>query len=144
MISVIVGAIVVVAADYLLIFGTSYWQGFGLYGSALASVIQYITMSIVLLACITYIFIKNKLIKKKSIQVSLLKRIGALSLPVMIDKGIFAASALWLGKCIAPMGIVAIASFSVIKDLERFAFPDLFAFLWSYPPPLGVAIIMNN
>lgn len=128
MISVIVGAIVFVAADYLLIFGTSYWQGFGLYGSALASVIQYITMSIVLLACITYIFIKNKLIKKKSIQVSLLKRIGALSLPVMIDKGIFAASALWLGKCIAPMGIVAIASFSVIKDLERFAFLPAIAF----------------
>ena len=128
MIAVIIGAIVFVSADYLLIFGTAHWQGFGLYGSAFASVIQYITMSVVLLSSIAYIFIKNKLFKKKSIKVSLLKRIGYLSLPVMIDKGIFAASGLWLGKCIAPMGVVAIASFSVIKDLERFAFLPAIAF----------------
>ena len=128
MVAVIIGAIVFVCSDYLLIFGTSYWQGLGLYGSALASVIQYISMSIVLLAFISYLFIKNNAFQKKSLQLSLLKRIGALSLPVMIDKGIFAAAALWLGKCIAPMGVIAIASFAVIKDLERFAFLPAIAF----------------
>lgn len=128
MCAVMIGALVFVSADYLLIFGTSYWNGLGLYGSALASVIQYGTMAFVLLCFITYIFCTDKLFKKKAIQASILKRIVSLSLPVMVDKGIFAASALWLGKCIAPMGIVAIASFSVIKDLERFAFLPAIAF----------------
>jgi putative MATE family efflux protein len=128
MIAVIVGALVFVGSDYLLIFGTYSWQGLGLYGSALASVIQYITMSIVLLTFIAYLFIKNKNTYSKSFQLSLLKRISALSLPVMIDKGVFAAAAVWLGKCIAPMGVIAIASFSVIKDLERFAFLPAIAF----------------
>lgn len=128
MISVIIGAIVFIASDYLLIFGTDYWQGLGLYGSAIASVIQYVSMSIILLTYIVYLFIKNNLLCKKSIQLSLIKQIASLSFPVMIDKGIFAASALWLGKCIAPMGIVAIASFAVIKDLERFAFLPAIAF----------------
>lgn len=128
MIAVVIGALVFIGADYFLIFGTTYWKGLGLYGSALASVVQYATMSIFLLSFILYTFVKNNTYNKKSIKLSILKKISALSLPVMIDKGIFAASALWLGKCIAPMGIVAIASFSVIKDLERFAFLPAIAF----------------
>lgn len=128
MVAVMIGAVIFIAADYIFIFGNSYFDGLGLYGSALASVVQYGGMSLVLLSFIVYLLIKNKLFTKKNIQVNLLKRIGAVSLPVMVDKGIFAASALWLGKCISPMGTVAIASFSVIKDLERFAFLPAIAF----------------
>ena len=46
----------------------------------------------------------------------------------MIDKATLAAAYMWLGYMINPMGIIAIASLTAIKDLERFAILPAAAF----------------
>lgn len=128
MITVIIGAIIFLCADYVLIFGNRYILPLGLYGSAVASVIQYASMALISFITIIILLTKKKDLQSQTFQFTILKKLFHVSFPVMIDKGIFAASALWLGKCIAPMGVVALASFSVIKDLERFAFLPAIAF----------------
>ena len=39
----------------------------------------------------------------------------------MIDKAALSWSYVWLGYCLVPLGTRILASFSVVKDLERFA-----------------------
>lgn len=118
------GGILFLFCDYGLIFGTFGFPELGLQGSAVASVIQYVFMALVALA---YVAFHPKM---KPYQVQLLggvsdwpniKRLLQLSWPVMIDKAVLALSYIWLGHLIAPMGKYALASYTVIKDLERFA-----------------------
>jgi multidrug resistance protein, MATE family len=52
---------------------------------------------------------------------SYVKELWHLSWPVMFDKGLLASAYVWLGYLINPMGKYAIASYSIIKDLERVA-----------------------
>lgn len=65
------------------------------------------------------------------------------SWPIIIDKSLMAWSYLWLSKMIAPMGEVAIGSFIMIRDLERFAYipvvaaGTIIAFLVSNPLGAG-------
>jgi len=51
-----------------------------------------------------------------------------LSVPVVIDKAALSWSYVWLGYCLAPMGTCVLASFAVVKDLERFALLPAIAF----------------
>ena len=127
----IAGSALFLLSDYLLIFGKWGFPELGLQGSAVASIVQYSTMCFI--ACV-YLFLSKEI---KPYTVSLLtycaqwknvKRLLAISWPIMVDKGTLAGAYLWLGKCLAPMGTSVLASFAVIKDLERFALLPAIAF----------------
>lgn len=131
MIIFVIGATVFLFFDNVLIFGKWGLPALGLMGSAWASVIQYIVM---LTLAIGYVLFDKenkkygislfKNLTKKNYIITLFK----LSWPVVIDKGIFAVGYIWLGFLINPMGKYAIASYSVIKDLERLAIQPAAAF----------------
>jgi MATE family multidrug resistance protein len=42
--------------------------------------------------------------------------------PVALDKGTMALAYIWLSKMIAPLGTCSVATFCIVKDMERFAF----------------------
>lgn len=127
----IAGCALFLFLDYVLIFGNFGFPELGLYGSALSTVIQYIFMTGVALLYILW----NKTFKIYRIRFfssfaswNSIKELFMLSWPVMIDKGALAGAYMWLGYCLAPMGTNTLASFSAIKDLERFALLPAIAF----------------
>lgn len=127
----VAGSLLFLLCDYILIFGKWGFPQLGLQGSAVASIVQYSTMCII--ACF-YLF-KSKTIKPYTVSLLTyfahwenIKQLFRISWPVMIDKGALAGAYLWLGKCLAPMGTCTLASFAVIKDLERFALLPAIAF----------------
>ncbi len=126
-----VGCAIFLVADYILIFGVFGFPALGLSGSAYATVIQYVTMSV--LAC-AYVLYHPKMkqygvsLFSGVIQWGRVKEICHLSWPVMIDKGTLALSYMWLGKCFAPMGTCILASFAAIRDLQCFALLPAIAF----------------
>lgn len=125
------GAVVFIFFDYVLIFGKWGFPALELQGSAVAGVIQYGFMFVTLLGIILF----DKTYRKYSINLfksiadwATMKRLANMSWPLMIDKATMAGAYIWLAKMIAPMGTHAIASYSVIKDIERFAFLPAIAF----------------
>lgn len=127
----IFGSILFVFFDYVLIFGKYGFPVMGLQGSALATVIQYSTMMIISLGYVLF----NKKNRKYGIKlfsgftdISYIKHLLTISWPVILDKGIMAGAYIWLGKMIATMGTGGLAAFSVVKDMERFAFLPALAF----------------
>lgn len=127
----VLGAAVFAFFDYALIFGVWGFPALELQGSAVASVIQF---GVMLLAAFVFIF-TNKEYKEYGLHLfsdvanwSRVKDLLRLTWPVMLDKATLAAGYLWLGAMINPMGKYAIASFSVIKDLERLAIMPAAAF----------------
>lgn len=131
MVIFVVGAALFLFFDYMLIFGFGPFPALGLMGSAWASVIQYAVM--LTLALLYVIFDQEN----RKYGISLLSHVAKkhhiiqlfkLSWPVVIDKALFAAAYIWLGYLINPMGKYAIASYSVIKDLERLAIQPAAAF----------------
>lgn len=125
------GAGIFLFFDYALIFGKWGFPECRLQGSAMASTIQYACM---LCMAVCYILFDRNIrrfginlfteVLNKHRVIELLH----LSWPVILDKTILAASYLWLGQLINPMGKYAIASYIVIKDLERFAIQPAAAF----------------
>ncbi len=121
----VIGSLVFVVFDYLLIFGKFGFPEMKLQGSAVASVIQYAVMTLAIGLAI--IFDSNN--RKYGIQLftgfkelSYIKKLFILTWPVLLDKAAMAGAYVWLAKMIGPMGKTAVASFCVIKDMERFAF----------------------
>ncbi len=121
----VTGLIIFVVFDYLLIFGKFGFPEMGLQGSAVASTLQYGAMFI--FGAIYVMYRKKNL--KYSVELftgigslAFVWHIFAISWPVVLDKTIMAGAYIWLTKMVAPMGKYALASFSVIKDIERFAF----------------------
>jgi putative MATE family efflux protein len=117
--------------DYALVLGKFGFPQLGLHGAALATIIQY---SLMIILAIAYL-VSNKEYTKyfptlfiwhfsKKRVLGLLK----LSWKIMIDKASLAASYVWLFKLITSLGVYAIASFDVIKNLERFALLPAIAF----------------
>lgn len=124
MITFIFGGILFLLCDYAFIFGSPLNAPMGLCGSALASTIQYGFMAVITLAYVLF----HPENKKYSIALfsgisrwTHIKRLLLLSWPVMLDKTSLALSYIWLGYLLAPMGKYVLASYAVIKDLERFA-----------------------
>ncbi len=125
MIIYIIGNIIFVGLDYTLVLGKFGFTQMGLKGSAIATIIQYIVM-----ISIAFFYITSKKDYKKYFSKMFIgyfskekvRQILKLSLPIMIDKGSLAGAYVLLAKMIAPLGKYAIASYSAIKDLERFAF----------------------
>lgn len=120
----LIGGLVFISLDYVLIFGAAGFPEMRMRGSALASVIQYAVM---LFASFIYIFWHQR---RSAHHLHLIRdfdkhhafSVIQLSWPVMIDKAILAAAKMWLAMLIGPMGKTVLASFSVIKDMEQFAF----------------------
>lgn len=138
----IFGAILFVIADYVLIFGKYGFPEYGLQGSAIATLLQYMGMSFIALL---YILFNHK---NRKYGVSLFSGYGSwsdivrfvkISTPIVIDKASVAIAYIWLGSMIAPLGTNALAAFSAIKDMERFAF--LPAIAWAQ---VITFIVSNN
>ncbi len=126
-----VGCVIFLVLDYILIFGGFGIAPMGLIGSAIASVVEYAVMCVIAL----YYVLRSPELQKYEINIfssfmswEHIKELIYLSLPVMIDKAALSFCYVWLGFCLAPMGTCALASFSVIKDLERFALLPAIAF----------------
>lgn len=120
----LIGMGIFVSFDYMLVLGKFGFSPMGLNGSAIATIIQYIIMISI---SIGYILL-NKDYKKyftklfiNYFNIHRVKKLIGLSLPIMIDKGSLAGSYVVLSRMIALMGKYAIASYDVIKNLERFA-----------------------
>lgn len=119
------GAVVFVVVDYSLIFGAFGMPQLCLLGSAMASVVQYAFMSVVMGLYIMY----TQKHEKYSISILTSKfnwcRTGKLlwvSIPVVIDKVSISFAYAWVGSCMSHLGATAGAAFSCIKMMERFAF----------------------
>jgi multidrug resistance protein, MATE family len=124
------GIVVFTFFDYALIFGKFGFPEMGFQGSALASVIQYATMLITGFIVVFF----NKNYRQYSISLvpkfnfSRISRIIVMSWPVVLDKSILALTYIWLGVMLAHMGKYVLASYTVISDMERFAFLPAVAF----------------
>jgi putative MATE family efflux protein len=136
------GAIIFILSDYVLIFGKYGFAEYGLQGSAIATLLQYSSMSLIALL---YILFNHK---NRKYGVSLFSGYGSwddiirfakVSTPIVMDKASIAIAYIWLGIMIAPMGTNALAAFSAIKDMERFAF--LPAIAWAQ---VITFIVSNN
>ncbi len=119
------GAVVFVFVDYVLIFGAFGMPQLCLLGSAMASIVQYAFMSIVMLF---YILLTQKH-EKYHISILTTKfnwcrtvKLLWVSVPIVIDKVSIAFAYAWLGSCMSHLGATAGAAFSCIKMMERFAF----------------------
>src|SRR5690606_15697541 len=119
----IFGSILFVIFDYVLMFGKCGFPALGLQGSAIATIIQYSSMMIISLCYVLF----NKKNRKYSINlfsgfsdISYIKHLIVISLPVILDKSIMAFAYIWLGKMINDigMGTSGFAAFCVVKDME--------------------------
>lgn len=127
----IMGALILIVVEYLLIFGSFGFPEMGLQGAAVASVVQYLSMTVVVLSYVLfsaenrkYAFDLLSVFSSRAHTAELIR----LSWPVFLDKTILAAAYIWLLKMITPMGSCIIATFCVIKDMERVALAPALAF----------------
>jgi len=115
---------------YLLIapvfaFGGMGISGLGQNGIAMATILEFILMNCI---AIVYILLNpdyKKYFPRVFFSVFSVKRslhLLNISWPIIIDKSLVSWSYVWLSGMIAPMGTVAIASYDIVKNLERFAF----------------------
>jgi len=116
--------------DYGLVLGEFGLPQIGLCGSAIATIIQYSVMNIIALSYILFNPEYKKYFTVMFFSIFNPKRalhLLNLSWPIMIDKMAIASSYVWLSKMIAPLGKYAIATYDVVKNLERFAFLPVMA-----------------
>lgn len=119
-----VGGVFYIFFDYALIFGNFGFPAFGFLGSAMASVIQYGVMFFI---AVGYLILKKDTRKYISDLTAVFKErsyvreLISLSWPVVVEKALFASGFIWLCAMVAPMGKYVLATFSVIKDMERIA-----------------------
>lgn len=117
--------------DYALVLGRCGFPQLDLNGSAIATILQYSVMNI---AAIAYILLNpeyKKYFKATFFSIFDFKRachLINLSWPIMLDKTSFALAYVWLSKLLADMGTYAIATYDVVKNIERFAFVPAMAF----------------
>ena len=127
----IVGIGAFIFFDYALIFGHFGFPQLGLNGSAIATIIQYATMNVLSIAYIIWNPDYKKYFARMFFSYFSFKRVQHLlnlSWPIMVDKTTLAMSYVWLSKMLAPMGTAVIATYDVVKNLERFAFLPAIAF----------------
>ncbi|HVX01087.1 MAG TPA: MATE family efflux transporter [Candidatus Babeliaceae bacterium] len=125
-----IGSILFIALDYALIYGKFGLPELQLRGSAIASVAQYALM---LIGAIIYLA-QTTTLRPYAISLRQLPdwpsicQLINLSWPIICDKGSLAGAKIWLGMMIAPLGIQAIASSTIIEVMERLAFIPAIAF----------------
>ena len=127
----IIGISIFMFFDYILVLGKLGFPCMKLNGSAIATLIQY---SVMIILCVGHIVLTKEYHKYFSKAFFYffsgygMLRILSLSLPILVDKASLSYAYVHLNKLINPMGKYAIASFTVIKDLERLAFLPAIAF----------------
>ncbi len=127
----VIGILTFIFFDYALILGKWGFPKLDIYGSAVATILQYTVANGI---AIGYILMKKDFKKYFNIMFFSffdLKRafyLINLSWPILIDKSIFAAAYVWLSKMTSDLGPHAIATFDVVKNLERLAFLPAMAF----------------
>lgn len=121
----VIGAFVFLFFDYGLVFGSYGLPALGFNGSAAATVLQNISMTIFSIFFVLF----NKKYREYGIELfsdifnyTYIKELLVIIWPVAIDKATLAFAYIWLNKMINSMGTCSTASFCAIKDLERFAF----------------------
>jgi MATE family multidrug resistance protein len=125
------GAVVSVLVSWLLIGGNWGFPALGFYGSAIAMVLQHVAM---FLAALIYLMLHTEYraykinLFKCMWSLSYVRQLFMLSWPVVIDKATLAAAYIWLVKMFAPMGTGGVATYNIIKDMERFALAPAVAF----------------
>lgn len=119
------GVLTFIIADYILIFGHCGSPALGLTGSAIASVLQYVVMA---LYGMIYV-LRNPEYRMYGIDLihgitnhEQLVRLFQLSWPVVFDKATLAAAYIWMGMIFSDMGKYTVATYCVVKDMERLAF----------------------
>ncbi|MFA5998930.1 MAG: MATE family efflux transporter [Candidatus Babeliales bacterium] len=126
-----IGSVIFVLVDYLLIFGAYGFPQMCLLGSAVASLAQYLSMSVIMFIYLAYTKNHEKYglsFLTKNISFCRIKQLLMFSIPVLIDKVSIAFAYAWLGSCMSHMGPMAGAAFSSVKLMERFAFLPAIAF----------------
>lgn len=124
MCSFLVGAIVFILVDYALVLGNFGFPALGLQGSAIASIAQNIVMVAVLLVYIVFDRQNYKYLIRLFEPFRspvYFKELIFLSLPVAVDKVVFAFSYVWLQLLICPMGKYWAATYCVTHSLEKVA-----------------------
>lgn len=108
----------------ILAFGFMGIPALGQNGIAIATIIEYGLLNIM---AISYIFFNpayKKYFPKAFFSVFSFNRARHLlniSWPIMIDKSLVSWSYVWLSSMIASMGTISVASYVVVRDLEKFA-----------------------
>jgi len=126
-----IGSVVFIFFDYCLIFGNFGFPALGLQGSAVAYLIQYLTMLMCAIIYVFYFDINKKYaidMKLDVLSKSQILKLLWLSLPIIIDKAIMAWAYVWLSILLVPIGQHALANFSVMKLMERMVFLPATAF----------------
>ncbi|HML19024.1 MAG TPA: MATE family efflux transporter [Candidatus Dependentiae bacterium] len=125
MISFVIGTMMFIISDYLLIFGCPHCPALGLEGSALASIIQYATATVV----VVLYLIAGPYAKSYAIDLfghfrdlRFIKNILSLSWPIILDKAVIPLAYIWLIRILNPMGTNVIAAFCVVRNMEQCAF----------------------
>ncbi len=127
----VIGALVFIICDYGFLFGAFGLPEIGFNGSAWASVIQSIVMSI---AAVGFVLGDRRYrvfgieLFSGIIDFSYWKELLMIIWPIAIDKATLAFAYIWLNKLLNAMGTCSTASFCAVKDLERFAFLPAIAF----------------
>jgi len=128
----ITGMVSFIFFDIALVLGKFGFPSLGLHGSAIATIIQFGLMNIIALGYILFNPEYKKYFKQVFFSVFKFKRafhLLNLSWPIMIDKMSFALCYVWLTKMLSQsIGTTGIATFDVVKNLERFAFLPAIAF----------------
>ena len=127
----LVGSIVYIVSNLIFVLGFGGIPSFGIYGPALAALLEYGTMLGIALWCLcnspTYTPYLSKLTQWK-INWHAIGSIIQFSIPVIIDKSALSFSYVWLSKMLATLGAESIATFDIIKNLERSAIMPAAAF----------------
>lgn len=126
-----IGSMVFIIFDYCLIFGHFGFEPLGLQGSAVAYLLQYAVMLLCAVGAIFYYNFHKQYSMNFFAGVSSssdVLKLLALSLPIVVDKGIMAFAYIWLSKVLSCIGQHALANFAVIKLMERMAFLPAVAF----------------
>ncbi len=126
----LMGIVTFICFDYVLVLGKFGFPKWGIFGSAIATILQYAVMNIGALAYIIYNPDYKKYFARVFFSIFNVPRmihLLNLSWPIIIDKSSISLAYLWLARSIAPMGKLAIASFKVVLDLERSTFIPVIA-----------------
>lgn len=131
MLITLLGTGVYMGVSSATIFGWGPIPACGLYGPAWAAIAQ----QSVMLTVVIISLMREKTAAKYFASLSLFSlnlghmgRILFLALPVMIDKTALSFAYVWLARSVAPLGEHAIATFDIIKNLERAAIMPAAAF----------------
>lgn len=127
----LIGGAVFIFFDYILIFGKFGFNSLGFQGSAIAYILQYVVMSV---GVLVYIIFDSEVRKYCvnlfcRIHLSNIYKLFNVSWPIMLDKASIAVCHIWLARMVAHMtnfessdsAELLLASFTAIKDMERFA-----------------------